>query len=145
MNVRYPFLIPLVVMLLAGCAPLATPLAAEPAILPAEENEGTIIPTMESVTPDPVAQELVQQAKVQLSQKFGFSVEESVLFSVESVEWPDASLGCPQAGISYAQVVTPGLRILLEANGQVYTFHTDQTDRVILCMSRGPDEIFIPP
>ena len=42
---------------------------------------------------------------------------------VEPIEWPDASLGCPQPGMMYAQVVTPGYRIVLEVNGKSYEYH----------------------
>ena len=43
---------------------------------------------------------------------------------VEPIEWPDASLGCPQPGMMYAQVITPGYRILLEVAGKSYEYHT---------------------
>jgi hypothetical protein len=51
---------------------------------------------------------------------------------VEPIEWPDASLGCPQPGLVYIQVITPGQRIVLEANGQTYEYHAGR-GRVILC------------
>ena len=110
-------------------------------------NPGTDImtPPMTSITLEQDAQQLILQARVQLAQKLGINVEEIFLFSVDAVEWPDASLGCPQAGVMYAQVITPGYRILLEANGQVFIFHTDETSQVILCNARGPDEIYLPP
>ena len=100
---------------------------------------------MTSTMPDQAAQELIFQAKVQLAHKANIDTDEIFLFQVEAVEWPDASLGCPKADMMYAQVITPGYQILLEANGQVYTFHTDETDQVILCDARGPDEIYLPP
>ena len=31
-----------------------------------------------------------------------------------------------------------------KANGQAHTFHIDDAGQVILCASRGSDEIFIP-
>lgn len=55
--------------------------------------------------------------------------------TVESVEWPDASLGCPQPGMMYAQVITPGYRIVLEAGGKRYEYHTSQT-HAVLCSPR---------
>lgn len=33
-------------------------------------------------------------------------------------DFPDASLGCPQPGMAYAQVITPGHRVLVEADGR---------------------------
>jgi hypothetical protein len=54
--------------------------------------------------------------------------------SVEAVEWPDSSLGCPQPGRAYLQVITPGWRIRLTLDGQTYEYHADQTgSSVVLC------------
>jgi hypothetical protein len=50
---------------------------------------------------------------------------------VEAVDWPDASLGCAQRGRMYAQVITPGYRILLEVGGKVYEYHASQTHAVL--------------
>ncbi len=33
--------------------------------------------------------------------------------SVKPVQWPDSSLGCPQSGMKYMQVVTPGFLVTL--------------------------------
>lgn len=55
---------------------------------------------------------------------------------VEPVEWSDASLGCPQPGRMYAQVITPGFRIMLEVEGQEYEYHTDTGNHLILCSPR---------
>jgi len=52
--------------------------------------------------------------------------------SVEAMEWPDSSLGCPEEGMMYAQVLTPGYRIILEAEGSMTVFHSD-LERVVLC------------
>jgi hypothetical protein len=52
-------------------------------------------------------------------------------------QWPDASLGCPRPGISYAQVVTPGFVIELEAGGKSYVYHSD-LERVVPCSDPGP-------
>lgn len=40
------------------------------------------------------------------------------LLRLEAVEFRDASLGCPQPGMAYAQVITPGYRVWLDANGR---------------------------
>jgi len=71
-------------------------------------------------------------ARQDLSQRLGIGIEEIEVQSVEAVEWPDASLGCPQPGMMYAQVITPGYRILLRAGGQTYEYHSDR-QRAILC------------
>jgi len=55
------------------------------------------------------------------------------IVSVESREWPDASLGCPKPGQVYAQVITPGLLIVLEAGGKRFEYHTDAGQRIEQC------------
>lgn len=44
-----------------------------------------------------------------------------------------ASLGCPQPGMVYAEVLTPGYLILLEANNDEYEYHTDLQDTFTFC------------
>ena len=40
------------------------------------------------------------------------------VISSEPRDFADASLDCPQPGMAYAQVITPGFRVLVEANGR---------------------------
>lgn len=51
--------------------------------------------------------------------------QEITVVSVEYTEWPDSSLGNPQPDMAYAQVITPGFKMLLEVSGQQYEYHTD--------------------
>lgn len=53
--------------------------------------------------------------------------------SVVDATWADSSLGCPQPGFMYSQVVTPGYRVVLEAGGKSYEYHTDRGQRYVLC------------
>ena len=46
------------------------------------------------------------------------------LVSDELVQWGDTSLGCPQAGMFYAQVITPGHRITFRQGEDTYEVHT---------------------
>ena len=81
----------------------------------------------------------VEAARQDLSGRLGMSVEDVEVQVVEAVEWSDASLGCPQPGMMYAQVITPGYRILLRAGGKTYEYHSDQK-RAILCQPAKPIE-----
>lgn len=49
------------------------------------------------------------------------------IVSVENVEWPDACLGVPDPAELCAQMVTPGYRVTVEANGQQIVYHTDES------------------
>lgn len=57
-------------------------------------------------------------------------------WSFEQVQFPDASLGCPQPGAIYAQVVTLGYRFLLTYNNVDYDYRVSADSRfVVLCSS----------
>jgi|AGTN01.1.fsa_nt_gi hypothetical protein len=40
--------------------------------------------------------------------------------SIEAAEWPDTSLGWPEPGRSYAQVITEGFKITARSAGKVF-------------------------
>lgn len=76
----------------------------------------------------------VEAARRHLAEMLGVSQEQITLLHVETATWRDASLGCGQPSRGYAQVITPGFRILLEHNGQRYELHSDQSGNfVIVC------------
>ena len=81
---------------------------------------------------DPRLARLVQDARADLAKRLGQNPESFQLKKAEAVEWPDSSLGCPQPGFFYAQVITPGFQVVLEANGKEYDYHSDG-ERIFLC------------
>lgn len=99
-------------LVLSACAP-AQALPANPTISPSE-----LAPA-------------VQAAINQLSSATGVSVQDIQVLSTEQVDWPDACLGLPKTGESCAQVVTPGLRVNLQVNGQKYEFRTDKEGNIV--------------
>lgn len=137
------------VALFVGCTAAGQPIEeVEPTALPAETAVAT--PTAEDsatpvreVTPIvatvPVTEEVimpsnptiptpssptVQQAKEDLAQRLDIAVEAIEVVQVEEVTWRDGSLGCPQPGMAYTQALVNGTRIKLEANGQIYHYHS---------------------
>jgi hypothetical protein len=86
---------------------------------------------------EPEAVALVEQAQQDLSDRFGIALDSSTVLAVEAVEWPDSSLGCPQPGMMYLTVVTPGYRIKLEAGGEIYEYHAD-SEQAIYCEAPQP-------
>ena len=58
--------------------------------------------------------------------------------SSEPVQWSDASLGCPEAGSAYAQVITPGHKLVFELGGSQYPVHTNADgSHLVLCNEEG--------
>ena len=99
-------------------SPLPTPM--KPSAPP------TALPGSRAVQPDtdPVALQETNAAIDDLSKRTGIPKSDIKVVSVEAVQWPDTSLGCPQPDKMYAQVVVPGYRIILEAGGQTYDYHS---------------------
>ena len=84
--------------------------------------------------PDPDnAETAVERAKEDLANRKGIDREQITVLVVKEVNWPDTSLGCPEPGMMYAQVITPGHRIILSYAGQTYEYHSDQGGRVVYC------------
>jgi len=77
------------------------------------------------------SQALVKLAKADLLRQLGGTADQIAVQAVEAVDFPDASLGIPEPGKTYAQVLTPGYVIKLVAEGQVYEYH-GSGDRVVL-------------
>jgi hypothetical protein len=103
-------------------------------ISPVATGEGVAVSLPgDSVQPIPGSEESLAAAIADLSKQTGILPGEVVLVSIEAVDWSDTSLGCPQEGFMYAQVITAGYIIVLEARGQQYQYHTDQAANVVLC------------
>lgn len=79
------------------------------------------------------ADRAVMAAKQDLASRVGVDVEDVQIAEIEAVEWPDSSLGCPEPGKMYLQVITSGYRVVLQAQGQTFEYHTDRGDRAVFC------------
>ncbi len=106
-----------------GCLPPSGGVPAEPGGTPSD----ALVP--------PGAEGVVNLAKADLAQRKGIDKDEIVVVAVDAVDWPDTSLGCPEPGMMYAQVITPGYKILLSYAGEIYQYHSDKVDRVVYCGS----------
>jgi hypothetical protein len=115
-------------------APSTTPTSSAPepppATAPASETAAP-----ETALPDlsPEAEQVLVLAREDLAQRLGLAEEGIVVQSIEPVTWPDTSLGCPQPGMFYAQILTPGYLVILEAGGEAYEYHTGTPEPVVLC------------
>lgn len=69
-------------------------------------------------------EELAALAKADLAKRLGIKTEEISTKSIGMKNWSDASLGCPEKGKLYAQVITSGYLIILEVEGKTYNYHT---------------------
>lgn len=94
-----------------------------------------------SMTPVPMPdgpQNLIEKAKSDLAQRLSIAISEINLVKVEEVVWSNASLGCPQPGMVYADMLTAGYLVLLGAKDTVYEYHTSKGTEVIYCVNPLP-------
>lgn len=111
-----------------------------PPVSPYPAPQGTAYPAPGQLTPEPTSeinettmQAMSELARQKLAEELETAVDQITVVSADPVYWSDASLGCPQPGVTYQQVVTPGYRVTLVVNGTVYTYHTDTVQTVIRC------------
>lgn len=86
----------------------------------------------------PGARPQVDRAVADAAQRAGVMEGAVAVQSVEAVDWPDGGLGCPDPAATYLQAIVPGYRIVLEAAGQSYTYHTDTGTTMVLCVNGRP-------
>lgn len=120
-------------------------------LLSACAGSGQALPPTEAVvatptaTPSPALPELVPERAVTpasevaplVAEQLGVPTAELTLVEAEAVEWPDASLGCPQPGMRYAQVISPGWRLVfIDGEGETVVVHTGREPReFVVCAS----------
>ncbi len=143
------------VALLVGCAgssraqPSGGSASQSPSSFSPPPNQaiptGTAVPIVETAVATPARRETplatpssdeaqsIDLAKQDLAKRKGIATDRISVVTVTAVQWPTSALGCPQPGTMYSQIVTPGYRILLEADGVTYEYHTDQGERAVYC------------
>ena len=124
----------LVAGLLVGCnASHAGLETTYPYPAPAEAHSTEVMPPTGEIEPgipvppgleDPIIVKIVDKARQDLAERLSLPVDQIELREVRKVTWPDSSLGCPQAGVTYTQEPQAGLLIRLSASGNMYFYHS---------------------
>lgn len=69
-----------------------------------------------------------------LAGKLGVAPADLTFVRAEPTDWADASLGCPQPDVAYAQVITPGYKLTFDRDGAAYVVHTNRdATQIISC------------
>jgi hypothetical protein len=75
----------------------------------------------------------IDRAATDLAARLGVQPSDIATHAAVLVIWPDASLGCPQPGMRYAQVPTDGSVIELSHDGAFYRYHSGGGREPFLC------------
>jgi hypothetical protein len=84
-------------------------------------------------TVNPDAQAAVDAAMRDVAAHLGVDLSAVRVDQVEPRQWSDSSLGCPQPGNLYAQIVTPGFLIIISSSTKQLEYHSDARGHVVLC------------
>ena len=93
------------------------------------------------------AEARIAAAIADLARHLQIEPESIELVDVRGVQWPDGSLGCPREGELYTQAIVDGSQVILQVDGRMYDYRTDDEENVKLCPSDDKDGgyDFVPP
>ncbi|MEM7450965.1 MAG: hypothetical protein AAGA41_08900 [Pseudomonadota bacterium] len=137
MNTAYPKLMLALLMIAAGCD------ANSNANKDAEGEQSTdskarvILPDGTQRALESAEINISMRAIAVLSEEMSIPISQVTVVSVRPVNWPDSSIGCPQPGQAYAQVITPGHKISVRARGEIHVLH-EAGGKPFLCKRTKP-------
>ncbi len=74
---------------------------------------------------------VLRLAREDLSQRLGVEIGSIKLAEIERAGWPVYWPEEPQPGVAYIELALAGFRMVLETDGQAYTYETDTSERVV--------------
>ncbi len=140
--------------------PSATPTATQTATIAPTETEVPVTPTNQPDDPGQAPQptlparplptrvpapeaappitgeapsDLRDQIIADVIQRSGAERSAIVMVREEAVVWPDGSLGCPEPGMAYLQVLIEGYWIVAQVGDVSYDYRVDSSGRFRLC------------
>jgi hypothetical protein len=121
------------IVLLSACAPAAVGPTSTPFTSPTAMPAPAVTPSPPDTRPEGGAsvQSLIDQAVADLAKRLSVTPSEIEVVSSEEVIWNDGSLGCPEPGMAYIQILIEGHRIILKHGDKTYDYHA------------GPGSVFL--
>ena len=95
-------------------------------------TEGVALPTG-PVPTSVLAQDNVKAAIADLAKREGVDEGAVTAAGYMSVTWRDGSIGCPKPGMMYTQALVPGHLLVLEVDGELFSYHAGQNDTFNYC------------
>lgn len=91
----------------------------------------------------PVPTDLDQQPRVRaaisdLAERLQVAEDEVAVAGWAQVTWPDGSIGCPEEGMMYTQALVPGEQLVLQASGELFSYHAAQEGDFTFCADPTP-------
>ena len=134
-------LLVLFAILVVGCSSSG---AASPApSLPARPSASHDLPPTVPPSTAPVTGEVPEATLRAIREQLaidapGMDLTAATVVRAEAVQWADGSLGCPQRGVLYTQMITPGYHVVISVAGVEYDYRATQTGEIRRCEDPGP-------
>ena len=135
---KYFWVFFLLVWMFTACSPRPQPtqqsLLPNPDSYPNPSYPNTSYPNGDNSSPQlPVDLTPAESAAIAaLSEKINLPAEQIKFVSSESVDWPNGCLGVQKIGVMCTQAIVPGYKIVLQANGSLYEFHTNKDGQQLI-------------
>ena len=130
---RVLFIMTILTLVITACGPVIA--ATEEPSVPTEEPTSTHI----AVDLGPAQ----RAALTALSEKVNLPADQIKLVSTEAVTWPDGCLGIVRMGVFCTQAEVPGFKIIFEAHGKKYEFHTNQDGSTVMLAEGAQDSAVV--
>jgi hypothetical protein len=102
------------------------------------DETGEVVRFQEATDPAAELPAAALRAREQLAADLGIALDEVEVVSFSQEEWTDSCLGMGGAAEMCLQVITPGWRVVLNAQEQSYEAHTDRTGDSVRIGSAAP-------
>ena len=100
----------------------------------ADQTTSTIEVTTTMQLPEGLSQDVIEDMLADASERTGVPGDDIEVISIERQTFSDASLGCPEPGKMYAQVLTDGFVVLVGAGGEELDYRVAASGRdLVLC------------
>jgi hypothetical protein len=80
----------------------------------------------------------MEQVIADAARRTGVPSERIEVIRAEAVQWRDSSLGCPEPGMSYMQVIVDGYWVVVAAGGEELDYRLDDRGNLRLCDQPSP-------
>jgi hypothetical protein len=121
------------ILTLGGCGQNSGSPSTPAVVTPPQPAVAPLVSPVPGSNLSPEEQQVVAAALQDAATQLGVAASELSLQQIEAREWGDSSLGCPQPGNLYSQIVTPGFLIVINSRGKQLEYHSDTRGRVVLC------------
>jgi hypothetical protein len=111
----------------------ASPMLTGALQTPSSPDLPTSIPTAVSAVPQEILDLILDEAATLA----GVPREQLTIERAEAVTWGDGSLGCPEPGMMYTQVLVEGYWVVIRAGDQSFDFHGSGTSYRLCPPGRG--------